>query len=279
MEKIRVEAREVLADIHAGMDDLPLMKKYSLSPVGLLSLFRKLKGMGLLRVLNARQVHFDLESGMSNDELMKKYDLSAKGLRNLFTELDRVHPAQDSMLQEESPDSGNFPITEIAASILSGTTRPDLLRRYRLSERGLKWISSVMVSEGFLSWQDVYQNICTGYEDLVPDKVRQQPRFKALHCVPVYEAGRPEARGMIGNLSEKGIGIRGIEARAGETKDLVIPADPFGEFATFDFSAECRWAHKKTNGEYISGFQISHISIRNSVEFQILMKLLRSAPL
>lgn len=51
MEKptVKVSAKEVLADIRAGMSDRDLMKKYGLSEKGLQSLSKKLIDAGVLK--------------------------------------------------------------------------------------------------------------------------------------------------------------------------------------------------------------------------------------
>jgi hypothetical protein len=49
MAKRTVDAKEILADIKAGMDSPALMEKYQLSEKGLQSLFTKLKDAGVLK--------------------------------------------------------------------------------------------------------------------------------------------------------------------------------------------------------------------------------------
>ncbi|HMK35093.1 MAG TPA: hypothetical protein VK463_08505, partial [Desulfomonilaceae bacterium] len=49
--------------------------------------------------------------------------------------------------------------------------------------------------------------------------------------------------------------------------------DEFGEFASFTFDTECRWMTKDPKGVFVSGFEISHISIGNLKEFQLLLHL------
>jgi hypothetical protein len=49
METHKISAKEILADIKAGMDNSALMKKYGLSDKGLQSIFKKLMDMGVLK--------------------------------------------------------------------------------------------------------------------------------------------------------------------------------------------------------------------------------------
>jgi len=61
MDKKTINAKEILADIKAGMNDAALMEKYGLSEKGLQSLYKKLTDAGLLK-------HRELEHRTSEPE-------------------------------------------------------------------------------------------------------------------------------------------------------------------------------------------------------------------
>jgi len=275
MQKVKVEAREVLADIHAGMADAGLMEKYKLSSLGLKSLFRKLGEMGLVRQLDAGEVLRDVESGISGGDLIRKYKLSEKALRNLILEINGAALSTHTSQTDDSDGTDSFRNAEIAEAVTSGMSRAEIREKFSLSERGLKWICSVLISEGILSWQEVYENICTNYQQLVPERTRRHPRYKARYPLPIREAASSEVVGSVRDLSKGGVGIQGIEAKVGQIKTPVVPGDYFGEFAAFTFDAKCRWVHQDSKGECIAGFEIIYISTRDMVEFEILLKLLR----
>lgn len=124
MAKTKIEARQALEDIRAGMDDSSMMDKYRLSAKGLQSLFRKLVKAELISrdELSGRMVGFsgdvrladvspttsrsrpqtrrkpkttvraseaveDIRSGMDDASMMDKYKLTSEGLQNLFVKL------------------------------------------------------------------------------------------------------------------------------------------------------------------------------------------------
>jgi hypothetical protein len=122
MTKKRINPKEATADIQSGMDDSSLMKKYSLAPEGLQSLFDKLVTCGYLDVaeiqqrmpghvgtvsvadpvkqeailsrgshggawINAQEAARDIRSGMDDYELMEKFRVSSRGLQSLFDKL------------------------------------------------------------------------------------------------------------------------------------------------------------------------------------------------
>jgi len=95
-----IKAREVIKDIHSGMDDASLMKKYKLSQEGLQSLFDELSALGLLEThdkedestppkikINIRDFLRDFRGGMSDSGLMDKYCVSRRALDFVFKRL------------------------------------------------------------------------------------------------------------------------------------------------------------------------------------------------
>jgi hypothetical protein len=273
MNKTIIKAKEALEDIRAGMNDIALMKKYKLSTQGLQSLFKKLGQAGIIRHLNAYEVIADLRSGISNEDLMKKYKLNASGVHCLLQELDKAGLMGGTEDHKTVPTKVAVNIRQVVVDIKSGLTKTRLMEKYHLSPRGLRWVSMTLISSGAISWQEIYDNLCTTYDELVPDKLRQTTRYPLPFDCNVYVSDDVGALGKVRDISEHGLGIFGIRANAGDTKTLTIPEDEFGEFAGFTFDAECRWIKKEPRGFFLSGFEISHISIGNLKEFQLLLHL------
>jgi hypothetical protein len=94
-----VRAKEVIKDIHAGMEAAALMEKYKLSPSGLRNLYEELAALGLLEYrepeesgavkirIRVREFLKDFRTGSSDTVLMQKYGLSRSGLDTLFKRL------------------------------------------------------------------------------------------------------------------------------------------------------------------------------------------------
>ncbi len=271
----KIKAKEALEDIRTGMDDISLMEKYKLSAKGLRSLFKKLGQAGIINHVNASEVLSDLRAGISSDELMKKYSLTPRGMRNLFQELDRAGIFKARAEQDGVPAKVVININEIAEDIRSGLDRAQLMEKYRMSPRALRWVSTTLISSGTITWQEIYDKSCSTYEDLAPDKPRGAKRYPVSFDCNIYEAGNQGVLGKVRDISYKGVGVLGIQAKVGDTKTLVVPGDEFGEFAAFTFDAECRWTKKDPAGEFVAGFQISYISIGNLKEFQLLLHWVR----
>ncbi len=86
---------------------------------------------------------------------------------------------------------------------------------------------------------------------------RRWPRNYLTFSVPVYEAGVPQNRGLIEDITERGIGVTGIQAGVHETKALVIQS---GQVAEVSFEAICCWSARGEDGGYKSGFEITRIA-------------------
>jgi hypothetical protein len=271
----RVKAKEALEDIRAGMDDISLMKKYKLSARGLQSLFKKLDQAGIIKHVNASEVLADLRSGISSDDFMKKYSLTRRGMQNLFWELDRAGVLKASAEQDGVPAKVVININEITEDIRSGLDATQLMKKYRMSPRAMRWVSTTLISSGAISWKEIYDKLRIAHEDLVPDKPRGAKRYPVLFDCNICEADNGGVSGKVRDISHKGVGVLGIKAKEGDTKTLVIPGDEFGEFAAFTFDAECRWTKRAPAGEFLAGFEISYISIGNLKEFQLLLHWVR----
>ena len=136
-----------------------------------------------------------------------------------------------------------------------------------------------------------YEDVATEeveYEDLSTEAVeceelsaeasdaREQTRYNVGFKLPIHEATNRENKGIVINISEDGIGVKGIDAKPDERKTFVIPA--YHGFVMFDsivMIAECRWTETDTaTGEKCSGFKLLQLTARNSNELSKLIATL-----
>lgn len=104
-------------------------------------------------------------------------------------------------------------------------------------------------------------------------KIRQLPRHYTVMPVTIHDASNPEVKGLVRDITRKGVGVERIASRIYEIKTLVISVDDYDEIAPFGFQAECRWVERDhRSGEYLAGFEITKISDRS---LQELLKLIR----
>ena len=78
----------------------------------------------------------------------------------------------------------------------------------------------------------------------------------------IYEAVVPEKTGLILDLSESGIGVRGIESQIDQEKTLFMNVGDFVEYEALTFECRCRWisVYDDTQRNLCAGFEITSIS-------------------
>jgi uncharacterized protein (DUF433 family) len=255
------------------MDDLSLMRKYNLSARGLQSLFRQLGDAGIIKHINARSLIRDLRSGMTDTELMEKYDLSRKGFHKLLDEMDDAGILDEISEPMAIREKTLIHRDHIVQEIRSGATRQGLMEKYRLTSRGLRWITTMLVSSGAIGWDEIVGHICSRYEEIAPDTARDSTRLPLGFQVPVSLLNRPDIQGTVRNVSDKGLCLRGIRAKVGEARTILVAGDEAGAFGPFAVDATCKWTGKDSAGEYVAGFEISNISLGSLKELQLLVRM------
>jgi len=217
--------------------------------------------------IKAKDAVRDIRSGMTDSQLMEKYGLSAKGLQNLLLTLlesKAIIPAEIDQRRAAYHDTTiieQIDGTEMVKDIRSGMADSELMQKYGLSSEGLGFAFQTLTDTGVINLEELYGTSRPAQNNVFVENLRKLHRYHLAMAVEIYEPRRPAIRGMLSNVTEKGIGITGMAARIGETKTLVIPAGDFIEADSIMFEAECRWAREeKETGEWRAGFQITNIS-------------------
>lgn len=124
--------------------------------------------------------------------------------------------------------------------------------------------------------EELYGTSLSQHGSVVVENMRELPRGYLAVSVDIYESKHPEIKGLLSNVTEKGIAITGMAARIGATKTFVIPAGDFIEGDPVLLEARCEWAEQdKESGEWIAGFEITRISRKCQDD---LRRLIQSLP-
>jgi uncharacterized protein (DUF433 family) len=269
----KIASGEILADIRTGMPDSELMKKYRLSATGLQDLLKQMERQGLVSIISARDFLRDIRMGMGDVDLMVKYELSAKSLGTVFEQMESAGISIDLEKSLAAGSRNKVRIDDVVKDIRSGSTKQELIEKYRLTGRSLSWVLMKLVSMGAINWQEIYGKLRSSHEELAPDKLRRSERYTPHFYVPIYTSDEPDVVGSVRDVSQHGISVKGIQAEVGETQRLVIPGDSFGELGKLIFDARCAWSRKDSRGEYLSGFEITDVDAGNKRELQLLIEL------
>ncbi len=163
---------------------------------------------------------------------------------------------------------------EIVSDIVSGIGDNELMSKYRLTFRGLqsvfrKLVDAKIVDAGFLQGRIVPQ---LNAETTI---ITRMPRKDIFVPLPVEDAANPERLGVVTNITERGLGIKGLSADVNEVKKLMVKPGKFFQLRPFSLKAKCRWVHPAADAEEIlAGFETISISHRDLQKLRNLIETL-----
>ncbi len=162
--------------------------------------------------------------------------------------------------------------SEFIHDIRSGMTCADLLEKYKLSPNRIHRIFRGMI-DGQIMTIDELAGCYTLYDDAVQQGI-QSLRLLFRHVVnfalPIYEKEKPKTAGIVLDITEGGVKVKGIAAIKGESKNFTIPANKIFDVDRVEFEAQCRWVNIE---ESTGGFEITNISRGAPVELRKLIEL------
>lgn len=227
------------------------------------------------REIRVREVLMDIRAGMEHVALMNKYKLTPRGLQNLFEELTNLGLLERTDQQEVIPGRQRIKIREIVGDVKAGMTDSQMMAKYHIDHESLQALFKKLLDLKAISRDILFGEAGLACETPVPTHVRELDRYVLDFDIPVYEQGCPEIQGRVHDITEKGVGIRGLSMKVDEAKTLVVAGDAFGVVAPFEFSAICRWSGlDHEDGRYAAGFQILEISRLSMEELRKLIKLI-----
>jgi hypothetical protein len=170
---------------------------------------------------------------------------------------------------------------DIILDISAGMSDAALMKKYKLSDKGLRSVFTKLLDKGFLSEKDFYSRpnqadgrlaltTTTAHDTVVMEDERDLLRLKPH--VPIMVCGNnPAIQGVIQDISEKGVGIKGISACFGEIGTFVIEPEQYLPIDPIIFQAVCIWERHDEDGQCVAGFLFVHVTAEARKQ---LMKLL-----
>ena len=152
---------------------------------------------------------------------------------------------------------------DILNDIRSGMTDDELMEKYEMSSQALESARGQLCSSGLISREELLSRSTESAEGENTTVTSRLPRDYLVVQVPIYDVGDPETKGVIRDLTEKDVGIIGIEASLDDIKTLVILTDNGLRADKIIFKVKCRWVKKDSEGGYVSGFRITNITKEN----------------
>jgi hypothetical protein len=217
--------------------------------------------------ISARDAVRDIRSGMTDSQMMDKYGLSAKGLQSLVLKLleaKAITPAEIDRRKDAYHDTTviqQIDGSDMVNDILSGMSDSDLMEKYGLSSEGLGLVFQTLTDTQVITLEEMYGTSSLAHDTVFVEDSRELLRHYLAIGVEIYESELSDIRGMLSNITEKGIAITGISAGVGDTKTFVIPTKDFIKSDPILFEARCLWTEKERDtGQWLAGFEITRIS-------------------
>ncbi|MCA1961053.1 MAG: hypothetical protein LDL33_09665 [Desulfomonile sp.] len=140
----------------------------------------------------------------------------------------------------------------------SGVPHQELMKKYRLTPRGFDTLSrNVLHLPG---------------ADAEP-RLRSRRHLEFL--LPISESQHPENTGFVYDISDDGVGVRGLKTKVHDLKTFVIPADDFFRIEPVVFQGLCRWIEEKENRwESAAGFKVVRVLSGSLTELQDILRAL-----
>ena len=163
---------------------------------------------------------------------------------------------------------------DLIADMRSGMTGDKLMKKYRLTPKGLHSVFTQLADATNIVPADLYGRSETrdGPADIAA--IRMVSRSEIILPLRINETADPFTEGIVRDISEKGMGVSGLPAKVGETKTFVVHADEFFRVGRFTFDAVCRWVKEDPTGSAgLAGFEIADISSTSSERLRQLLEI------
>lgn len=138
----------------------------------------------------------------------------------------------------------------------SGMTHQELMKKYKLTPRGVETLSRDLL-----------------HLPAAAEGSRASSRKQLGFMIPISDSEDPENTGLIYDISDDGVGARGLRAKVHEIKTLVIPADDYFRVEPVVFQGLCRWVEEKDDRwESAAGFRVVKVLRGSLTELQDIVR-------
>ncbi len=149
--------------------------------------------------------------------------------------------------------------TELINDIRSGMTASELMVKYDLRTQQVSKLYR-QLEERMSAPAELYPRSWSTQCTCKINSTRSHIRHDVSVALPVHILNNQRINGLVMDISEKGLRIRGMETRLGRFRNMVIHADQLG-LKPVAVGADCRWVTKTGfQRKSVAGFEIVDIS-------------------
>lgn len=150
---------------------------------------------------------------------------------------------------------------EFIQDLRSGSSREDLMKKYKLSSVGFQSVLRKLVKARLLSKDEVRGRGWSYKAASSEDELRKYSRTEVKFPLVVCPADNPQQKGFVRDISPHGLSVEGVNASVGESTKLRVRSNELADSGTFEFQVKCKWIEEnESDDEKIAGFEITSIS-------------------
>ncbi len=251
--------------------------------------------MAEAKKIKASEIIKDIGSGMDNGQLIEKYGITAAALQEVLKRLIEAgllkrrdllaaKPAQREPAEKEPvklPDSPpqTFPVADEALADSSGppTGSPFPEQEPPETDRNERYEVPPSTTEEPKTIPDLSIQPSPSAKEEPAELPKSKPppsKYFPVMEMAIYELDDLSTEYTLEYFTEKGIKVKGLDARVGEKKSFMVQPDEFADVFPFVFEGICRWVDKDPDKQRATaGFDITSIS---KTGFDELSKLIRA---
>jgi hypothetical protein len=150
---------------------------------------------------------------------------------------------------------------EVLEAIRSDMIDSEIMQKYQVTAKELRDVYRALCESKSVDIAEMYCRPVYWDNNVDLEPRREFPRLLLAFILPVHDRDNLDARGIVADVTEKGMKLEGMKSNVGEKRRLTVNPTRFGDMDPIDFEAECRWS--KTEGpdqRPVAGFQITEIS-------------------
>ncbi|MBI5569024.1 MAG: hypothetical protein HY914_03680 [Desulfomonile tiedjei] len=150
---------------------------------------------------------------------------------------------------------------EILADIQAGAMDTELMEKYNLSAKELRSSFQRLTDSGRLEVSEICHSPVFWDETIDCESRRGYPRLLLAFVQRIHEEECPEKQGLVIDVTEKGMQVKGIAGTLGEVRTFQVVPRRFTGVAAFRFTAECVWnCTDPTDAQPLLGLRVAEIS-------------------
>ncbi len=149
---------------------------------------------------------------------------------------------------------------EVIRDIQKGISDSGLMDKYMLSAKGLQSLFKQILDARMLQPSQLDRRSASDDSRVLLENLRSVPRQPLYMPIPMHLRDQPEMKGLVEEMTDKGLRVRDIAARIDESKTFVLAVDQCFSLDPLVLDVRCKWTSSDDVSEgFVAGFEIVNV--------------------